>query len=112
MRQLPNRQKKDFNPRSREGSDQNGTIEIKVTGKFQSTLPRRERRKTPLLFLECYRISIHAPAKGATGREVYVAYGKNISIHAPAKGATCAKASNIEGIVISIHAPAKGATDV
>ena len=55
-----------FNPRSREGSDQDGEIEVEVLGKFQSTLPRRERRVLPCPLGHLGRISIHAPAKGAT----------------------------------------------
>ena len=34
------------------------------------------------------RISIHAPAKGATESELEALYVDTISIHAPAKGAT------------------------
>ena len=34
--------------------------------KFQSTLPRRERREDGKLYVKKYPISIHAPAKGAT----------------------------------------------
>ena len=34
------------------------------------------------------KISIHAPAKGATGRRLKIPYKCTISIHAPAKGAT------------------------
>ena len=56
----------DFNPRSREGSD-----------------------KYFILLIHIFVISIHAPAKGATKKQVAI-YGaiKKISIHAPAKGAT------------------------
>ena len=57
---------RNFNPRSREGSD-------------------AEKRENPLLF---FRISIHAPAKGATEMLNYVDGYPVISIHAPAKGAT------------------------
>ena len=35
---------------------------------FQSTLPRRERRRVPCPFYRYHQISIHAPAKGATAR--------------------------------------------
>ena len=59
------------------------------------------------------RISIHAPAKGAT-RGVKISSVKYvISIHAPAKGATerGVKISSVK-YVISIHAPAKGATAI
>ena len=34
------------------------------------------------------RVSIHAPAKGATRDRVIVGLGRFVSIHAPAKGAT------------------------
>ena len=55
----------DFNPRSREGSDSDGKYNINQSIQFQSTLPRGERRG-----ISCghcnYRISIHAPARGAT----------------------------------------------
>ena len=56
------------------------------------------------------RISIHAPAWGATPmwQEVYeVSY---ISIHAPAWGATGGGGGAGRGRMISIHAPAWGAT--
>ena len=59
-----------FNPRSREGSDYGGFKNCGRWDLFQSTLPRRERR----VFCGCsgrrWRISIHAPAKGATHVEL------------------------------------------
>ena len=77
----------DFNPRSREGSDlQQGCGTLRTWG-FQSTLPRRERHITgrrlpaerdfnprsregsdrfPWWYFLSHKISIHAPAKGAT----------------------------------------------
>ena len=39
-----------------------------IAEKFQSTLPREERRYRGLWSLICYRISIHAPTRGATRR--------------------------------------------
>ena len=78
------------------------------------------------------RISIHAPAKGATCSNAYIQQTllhfnprtregcdvnstanpihKNISIHAPAKGATRPHTHHGYNHAISIHAPAKGAT--
>ena len=126
----------DFNPRSREGSDGRKvtdrlTIAISIHApvkgatkrsarsqkrrKFQSTLPRKERRDLAQMVEVLVHISIHAPMKGATDtvsarirgfsfqstlprreRRVDTAdithFG--ISIHAPAKGATGAKAAN------------------
>ena len=55
-----------FNPRSREGSDIFAAEGYDMSIKFQSTLPRRERRKSRVLEDENSKISIHAPAKGAT----------------------------------------------
>ena len=78
-----------FNPRSREGSD------ITISRLHQMDI-----------------ISIHAPAKGATGTPKVMPCLVNISIHAPAKGATFYNLVNIRCLCISIHAPAKGATSV
>ena len=78
-------------------------------------------------------VSIHAPAKGATGEgdcPFLWAIGFNsrtregcdqydfmfvkcfcvVSIHAPAKGATYTKNERLVLYLVSIHAPAKGAT--
>ena len=77
-------------------------------------------------------VSIHAPAKGATGEPCNVYYDSRVSIHAPAKGATgyikertisphsfnprSREGSDLFYRVlplaqsVSIHAPAKGAT--
>ena len=58
----------------------------------------------------CPIISIHAPARGATGSASTNVQVHMISIHAPARGATV----NLFGLTyyfdISIHAPARGAT--
>ncbi len=150
--------KRDFNPRSREGSDP-GQVDSNVryigisihapakgaTGlsfystksakEFQSTLPRRERRSTwqaikkgntpfqstlprrerliDRQMCNFYQsISIHAPAKGATGLPLGKMDTDTISIHAPAKGATNYPIYCLNYyFVISIHAPAKGATE-
>ena len=99
-----------FNPRSREGSD--------------------DQRKYSLL--EYSAISIHAPAKGATSArwfpwsspshfnprsregsdisQAQLLQDWRISIHAPAKGATVSVLARWVKTIISIHAPAKGAT--
>ena len=126
-----------------------------LTGLFQSTLPRGERRlwlwrwhqrihfnprsregSDQGLFLSYkkFRISIHAPARGATGvdwdmiistpyfnprsREGSDGYTPGghvcvvISIHAPARGATVEIKKTFTILVISIHAPARGATSI
>ena len=101
---------RDFNPRSREGSD---------SSCFSGC--------------SCFSISIHAPARGATvfspenrkpeayfnprsreGSDIVLLRSSCtvvcISIHAPARGATCTRCINIAYYHISIHAPARGAT--
>ena len=85
-------------------------------------------------FKDAIKISIHAPAKGATCIAFCLWICLGISIHAPAKGATQVLSSlrpylpvfqstlprrerqsvsrrAVDIIKISIHAPAKGATD-
>ncbi len=101
----------DFNPRSREGSDRRA-------GGIQ----------------ERAQISIHAPARGATGRVCgrpahlrdfnprsregsdgragsRDPLALRISIHAPARGATVGNRLENRPELISIHAPARGATN-
>ena len=58
-----------FNPRSHKGSD---------------AIPRHTNASH-------YRISIHAPTRGATGAAYLSAHGGLISIHAPTRGATINK---------------------
>ena len=89
-RQLPKITRKKvcyFNPRSREGSDND-------------------------IILNCHNtyISIHAPARGATVpcRDDWSI--DCISIHAPARGATLMPLLDNTDGSISIHAPARGAT--
>ena len=78
---------RDFNPRSREGSDQEPEGEEQSDG-----------------------ISIHAPARGATRKVQGLRLIQSISIHAPARGATNIVAATKDIYTISIHAPARGAT--
>ena len=99
---------------------------------FQSTLPRRERQDREKMIHVCdnfnprsregsdrkkslqegkKKISIHAPAKGATKLlHTLRCSHQQISIHAPAKGATKRNRLDLTDLEISIHAPAKGAT--
>ena len=123
---------KNFNPRSREGSDVFSTHPLSQRVIFQSTLPRGERleeiervfgvkdfnprsregsdhrrqNKLPGLL----EISIHAPARGATRARCGVVFYIAISIHAPARGATRIGGTRCCIYPISIHAPARGAT--
>ena len=100
----------DFNPRSREGSDNFHHPTVPAHKIFQSTLPRRERLYLCSNTDARQNISIHAPAKGATLYASLHPAAPQISIHAPAKGATAFIKYRLEQLGISIHAPAKGAT--
>ena len=100
----------DFNPRSREGSDLCEGHYFLPVRKFQSTLPRRERRFW--LFFYVYFSTNFNPRsrEGSDAMPLIQCLHRNISIHAPAKGATCISALLASLHNISIHAPAKGAT--
>ena len=77
----------DFNPRSREGSD---LVRSSTDSSSQHFNPRSREGSDGtdlVLYLAC-NISIHAPAKGATRANPYICDFQYISIHAPAKGAT------------------------
>ena len=77
---------------------------------FQSTLPRRERRIDRTL--NCVRLCYFNP-RSREGSDYFFSASSTfcvISIHAPAKGATEVTPSIATLIAISIHAPAKGAT--
>ena len=104
---------------------------LKTSGEFQSTLPRGERLRrtgqpvrrknfnprsrggsdprTPRQLCHS-KISIHAPAGGATRARAASLPTADISIHAPAGGATVLSFRRRFLMGISIHAPAGGAT--
>ena len=123
-----------FNPRSREGSDLCLCFRKLLLSVFQSTLPRRERH---FLILDTVKVSLFQSTLPRRERQKHFDRLRRefkISIHAPAKGATFAFVKNHgreenfnprsrEGsdkpllatytvLMISIHAPAKGATAI
>ena len=55
-----------FNPRSHEGSDAIRCVTSFIVSRFQSTLPRGERRVLRVCQQIFATISIHAPTRGAT----------------------------------------------
>ena len=78
--------------------------------KFQSTHPRGVRLDVRRIVLTLRKISIHAPAWGATKSWEMMEVPDDISIHAPAWGATYRDFLLATYPDISIHAPAWGAT--
>ena len=123
----------DFNPRSREGSDCKSPdvdghyCEFQSTlprrerlhvlpvplfnAEFQSTLPRRERHQAGRTSDEAFRISIHAPAKGATiSASIHCWSTAQFQSTLPRRERRLHAGFHGRRQVISIHAPAKGAT--
>ncbi len=99
-----------FNPRSRMGSDALARELDAIREAFQSTLPHGERRAQRCFSWRRHRVSIHAPAWGATTDAFIPSPTSIVSIHAPAWGATRrVRWADVERSV-SIHAPAWGAT--
>ena len=99
----------DFNPRSREGSDYYSENPASDGTTFQSTLPRGER----LLFRKSITSRHNFNPRSREGSDnvcsfLYILH--NISIHAPARGATSTYQLMLLCSFISIHAPARGAT--
>ena len=116
----------------REGGDVVPIINILLPYLFQSTPPRGGRRAGGIIWSGAghfnphpreggdaepadpvggEKISIHAPARGATGGHPGQNAGGRISIHAPARGATtCSRPPCCRPWALSIHAPARGAT--
>ena len=98
-----------FNPRTREGCDQE-CEPLLSGGVFQSTHPRGVRRLLRSDIRASIRVSIHAPARGATVANFGPGDLLGVSIHAPARGATPHQLVADRLDQVSIHAPARGAT--
>jgi len=98
-----------FNPRARVGRDAGLRWQHKRAEGFNPRA-RVGRDSRGCLERHSARVSIHAPAWGAT----YIAIQRNcedaVSIHAPAWGATYRRPPDHLEILVSIHAPAWGAT--
>ena len=77
-----------FNPRARAGRDHAVGHFQATRQRFQSTRPRGARRHAVDSSPGMGRVSIHAPARGATFIRARVQVGDAVSIHAPARGAT------------------------
>ena len=99
-----------FNPRPRAGGDANEAWMENLHKEFQSTPPRGGRHST-LTSPTGQKVSIHAPARGATTSPTAHAWDTVVSIHAPARGATNGGGPAGPSYRVSIHAPARGATE-
>ncbi len=77
-----------FNPRARRGRDGLRHTTTSHLTMFQSTRPQGARRPYSFLFPLKGKVSIHAPAGGATFAKCVSIARPQVSIHAPAGGAT------------------------
>ena len=98
-----------FNPRARVGRDM---IILMHSMRLESFNPRARvgRDSWDISELTLIKVSIHAPAWGATYLLSDRRRSRPVSIHAPAWGATPVCGSNLMSSFVSIHAPAWGAT--
>ena len=86
--QSPPATTRNFNPRSRTGSDILPEAVKVLAMAFQPTLPHGERPRCARALCGLSGISTHAPARGATLPSGWRNSPYNISTHAPARGAT------------------------
>ena len=100
-----------FYPRARVGRDRKIADSCYYVAKFLSTRPRGARQPRRESLTGQDRVSIHAPAWGATHHHGDVCDLLSVSIHAPAWGATLLIGASEPMMSVSIHAPAWGATD-
>ena len=78
-----------FNPRTRTGCDLRSEALWAEAKEFQSTHPHGVRPAHLRMLESLRRVSIHAPARGATTIVKHKYPNIGVSIHAPARGATC-----------------------
>ena len=84
-----------FNPRSREGSDQSHKPRTAILQAFQSALPRGERRLIALLMILFYNFNPRSREGSDTCKGIS-SYQLKISIRAPARGATPVPAGQMQ----------------
>ncbi len=100
-----------FNPRAREGRDKPFLHRRARLGAFQSTRPRGARPRRLWSVTRAGRFNPRA----REGRDMSHAGARGVqrvSIHAPARGATRCRPRGVAGVLVSIHAPARGATSL
>ena len=112
-----------FNSRARKERDKAFTIASVKAARFNSRA-RKERDSKYADQYTQFKVSIHAPARGATTmlnpekRDVIVSIHapevktakRSVSIHAPARSATKTRKKGLFRQFVSIHAPARSAT--
>ena len=100
-----------FNPRTRTGCDRDLSSSTIASKSFNPRTRTGCDRKTRTFFT-LLKVSIHAPARGATYWAIKRKIKLCVSIHAPARGATQQRPAYYKCPDVSIHAPARGATPI
>ena len=100
-----------FNPRARAGRDLTKCVQSYTPVRFQSTRPRGARQRCRCHYRQ-KTASFNPRARAGRDKDTLcVIYGvSRVSIHAPARGATRDGGGRGFGRQVSIHAPARGAT--
>ena len=99
-----------FNSRSRVGSDRPGLSQSYIHHRFNSRSRVGSDGHYAFLCLDPQRVSIRAPAWGATSITAKLGADYAVSIRAPAWGATTTPDTKPYSSNVSIRAPAWGAT--
>ena len=99
-----------FNSRTHEGCDWMQSKLVNEQRNFNSRTHEGCDASNRGAFDETTGISIHAPTRGATSKNIKNYTQFIISIHAPTRGATLSVPAVICALNISIHAPTRGAT--
>ena len=100
-----------FNPRARTGRDWRFTRGTYFVLVFQSTRPHGARHNTCTPSANLRRFQSTRP-HGARHLSIYnCSFASGVSIHAPARGATGDRHKCQQCLSVSIHAPARGATN-
>ena len=99
-----------FNPRPRTGGDKRPTCGICGTSGFNPRPRTGGDLRQTTTSSGWWSVSIHAPAREATGYPRNRRDATFVSIHAPAREATSGNSRCRRGRYVSIHAPAREAT--
>ena len=105
------RRHQSFNPRAREGRDAADAAIVLETGGFNPRAREgRDIRRGRIDGLSCSCFNPRAREGRDTRADPRDARAIYVSIHAPARGATGYDAPSAKLMAVSIHAPARGAT--
>ena len=103
---------RNFNPRSREGSDAGAALDVLTTIIFQSTLPRGERRRYFRLIYNFFLFQSTLPRGERQHLPACILHIRMYFNPRSREGSDFSFSFPLLPLVISIHAPARGATSI